>query len=339
MVLKKSKEGVVFMEFEKTIQLYLEYCMSKQLRKRSLNAYEQTLRLFGIWLRQEGIQEVEGIKDSTIRRYILNLQNRGKYTTSVDKKKELINYPERRTDYGKRISNLTINNYLRNLRGYFTWLVEMEYLEKNPMQKIRLLHYERTGKECLEDAEVKMLLEVLDKNIYSEYRDMVAAMVMLDSGMRLGEVLSMEREQLDLVQKTITLPAEKTKGRKARTVFFSQRTARELRHWIRYKEETCKSAYVFPVKRDGGKLSLHNYETNFRKYLRRTPITKHVSPHTLRNNFAKRCLMSGMDIYTLSRLLGHSSVTVTEKAYLDVKDHELKKRYVQHSPLERVYGK
>ena len=48
----------------------------------------------------------------------------------------------------------------------------------------------------------------------------------------------------------------------------------------------------------------------------RAGIDKAISPHALRNNFAKRCLMAGMDVYTLSRILGHSSVSVTEKAYL-----------------------
>ena len=49
--------------------------------------------------------------------------------------------------------------------------------------------------------------------------------------------------------------------------------------------------------------------------MKRSGIKKHVSPHTLRNNFAKRCLMAGMDIYTLSKILGHSSVTITEQGY------------------------
>lgn len=53
----------------------------------------------------------------------------------------------------------------------------------------------------------------------------------------------------------------------------------------------------------------------------------------LRNNFAKRCLMNGMDIYTLSRILGHSSVAVTEQAYLDLTDEDLGKRYQHYSPV------
>ena len=111
-----------------------------------------------------------------------------------------------------------------------------------------------------------------------------------------------------------------------------------MRRWLRYKDAQCESHLLFPVKETGYALKVGNYERNFRNYIARTRIDKHVTPHTLRNNFAKRCLMSGMDIYTLSRILGHSSVKITEQAYLDVTDEDLKKRYVRHSPLDRIYA-
>ena len=60
------------------------------------------------------------------------------------------------------------------------------------------------------------------------------------------------------------------------------------------------------------------------------------SPHALRNNFAKRCLMNGMDNYTLSRILGHSSVSVIENAYLDLTDRDLRHRYQNFSPIENM---
>ncbi len=86
-------------------------------------------------------------------------------------------------------------------------------------------------------------------------------------------------------------------------------------------------------------LQVSDFEKNFAKYIKRAGIRKRVSPHTLRNNFAKRCLMSGMDIYTVSRILGHSSVKVTEEAYLDVTDHDLKRQYGKYSPVEAIYHK
>ena len=78
------------------------------------------------------------------------------------------------------------------------------------------------------------------------------------------------------------------------------------------------------------------YEIDFRIYKERAGLSQNITPHSLRNNFAKRCLISGMDIYTLSRILGHSSVTVTEKAYLDLMDEDFRKKYQRFSPLENM---
>ena len=97
-----------------------------------------------------------------------------------------------------------------------------------------------------------------------------------------------------------------------------------------------ESGYLFPVKRSGASIQVSNFETNFKHYLRRAKLSESISPHCLRNNFAKRCLMSGMDIYTLSKILGHSSVTVTEQAYLDLNDEDIGKRYQNFSPVARM---
>lgn len=249
------------MEMEAMIQEYLESCMSRQLRGKTLHSYEQALRMFSAWLEASGIHDVEQIREVSVRKYILSLQTRGKYTACAVEGAEEINFPSHRMDYGKTISNITINNYLRNLRGFFNWLVEMEYIGKSPMRRIKMLPHQRTGKAYLTDGEVKALLAVLDREKFSEYRDYAVLMLMLDSGTRLGETLSVETEQLDLAARTLTLPADKTKGRKERTVFFSQRTAKELRRWFRFRaEQGCNSRYAFPVQRSEDMLGMSNTE-------------------------------------------------------------------------------
>jgi integrase/recombinase XerD len=90
---------------------------------------------------------------------------------------------------------------------------------------------------------------------------------------------------------------------------------------------------LFPVKANGEPISVSNFETNFKKYLLRAELNTNISPHCLRNNFAKRCLMNGMDIFTLSKILGHSSVQVTEQAYLDLTDEDLGRKYANYSPI------
>ena len=201
------------------------------------------------------------------------------------------------------------------------------------MKKIRQLKVNRKAKEFLSDEEVRRLLGKMDRSYYSEHRDYVMIMLMLDSGMRLGECSSLLVEDLELTRRRINLRAEITKGRQDRTVFFSEKTEKVLRRWLQYKDRYVESDYLFPVRERGGHIQVSNFESNFKKYLIRSGLNEQFTPHCLRNNFAKRCLMSGMDIYTLSKLLGHSSVTVTEQAYLDLNDDDISKRYQQHSPL------
>lgn len=83
------------------------------------------------------------------------------------------------------------------MRVFFGWLEESECIVKSPMKRIKLLPAERKAKEFLEDDEVKTLMRVMDKSLFSEYRDLLIMMVMLDSGTRLGETLSITNEELN----------------------------------------------------------------------------------------------------------------------------------------------
>jgi len=322
------------------IGLYLEYGMSRQLRPKTIVAYKQGLKLFEKWAREkENIKYCEDVSEAMIRRYIIDLQNRGKYTFNLKPDDELNNNPWNRPDYNAQISNVTINNYIRYMRAFFNWLEEEGIIEKTPMKRIRVLPSEREPKEYLEDEEFLRIISVLDRRSFSEFRDMIAMMIMLDSGTRIGETLSITEKQVDLKERTIFLPADKTKGRRARMVFFSKQTSTEIRKWIKIKNKVITSELLFPSMKTLDQISVSGFEDRFREYINRAGIKKRISPHTLRNNFAKRCLLSGMDIYTLSRILGHSSVTVTEDAYLDVKDLELKGKYQIYSPIKSIYRK
>ncbi len=332
-----KKKQKVKKDFDYYIDEYLYYCQSRRLRPKTLISYEQTLRLFERWAREnEEIESPIEVREQTIRKYICEIQNRGKYTFCACEEQLSKNYPERRRDYREAVSVTTINNYIRNLRAFFNWFSEELPTRDNPMRKIRQLENDRRSREYLEDYEVKKLLDGLDRSYFSECRDAMIITLILDTGMRLGECLTLKVDQIDIVECVIELSAEVTKGRKGRAVFFSVKTSRMLQRWIRYKDRYVETGYLFPIKASGLPVGIGTFETNFKKYVDRAGIEKSISPHGLRNNFAKRCLMAGMDIYTLSRILGHSSVTVTEKAYLDLTDSDLRHRYQHFSPMENL---
>jgi len=325
------------LDFDYQIDDFMLYCRTQQLREKSMQSYEQTLRLFERWcVEQFQINKVDAVTEAVIRRYVDDLIARGKYSFYVDDKRKNVNYPERRRDYRKPISPSTINNYLRNLRVFFNWLERDYLIAKNPMKKIRLLKVNRKAKEYISDEDFKKLISHFDKSYFAEHRDYAMIHLMLDTGMRLGECSELLVDDVIMHNRKIHLRAEITKGRRDRSVFFSQRTELILRKWIQYKDRYCESGYLFPVKRGGHNVSVSGFECNFKRYLLRAGLNDNISPHCLRNNFAKRCLMNGMDIFTLSKILGHSSVTVTEQAYLDLTDEDLGKKYANYSPISSI---
>ena len=228
------------LDFDWQIDEFMVYCRSSQLRPKTMQSYEQTLRLFERWcLEQLDIRTVDKVTESVIRHYIRDLQERGKYTFYAVESQKETNHPDRRRDFRKPIATTSINNYIRNLRVFFNWLDRNYLIKRNPMKKVRQLRVNRKAKEYLSDDELRRLLTRMDRSYYSEHRDYVMIMLMLDSGMRLGECSCLLVEDLELSRRRINLRAEITKGRQDRTVFFSEKTETILRRWLQYNCRNC----------------------------------------------------------------------------------------------------
>lgn len=311
---------------------FMTYCEVKNLSKKTINSYEQTLRLFAIFLKNEcEVKEAGEVKEIHIREYIKQLQERGKYTVVANENTKKVNFPENRKDYQKELSKTTINNYIRNIKVFFNYMYDNKYISNNPIRRVKQLKNQRKVVGYIDDTNMNKLLKSFDLSKFHEYRDYTIAQLIFDTGMRIGETLLIKEADIDFVKRTILLPADNTKGKKDRYVFFSQEMLKQLKRWLQYKDRYKQCEYVFCTTK-GTVLKISNYETNFKKYGERIGQND-IHPHMLRNNFAKRFLLSGGDIYTLSKILGHSSVTVTEEAYLDLQNEDLRVQYQRHSPL------
>lgn len=319
------------------IEDYMEYCKLKGLSIKTMKSYESSLLLFSKYVEEEfQLSKVEEIKLIHAKEYVKFTKERGKYSYVSDDKTVSINNPSIRKDFGKVVSPMTINNYIRNLKVFFTWAVDNKIIKSSPMDKVQFVKVKRKPKDNISDSDFTALIRVLDVTKYYEYRDYVVIQLIMDTGMRLGETLSLVIDDIDLDRRAILIPADIAKSKKERYVFFSNTMAGILRRWLQFKDRYINNdILIFPTSR-GTKLGIPHFERNFRLYKQRAGLTKNITPHSLRNNFAKRCLMSGMDIYTLSRILGHSSVTVTEKAYLDLTVTDIRKNYQKFSPLENM---
>lgn len=195
------------------------------------------------------------------------------------------------------MSDVTINNYLRNMSAFFNWCVEEGLILRSPVKRRDYIKVERRPLEFVSDEDFRKLLRNMNTASFSEYRDYIIIQLLLDTGMRINECLMIQVTDVNLPKRYIYLPAENTKGKKGRHVFFSDKMATQLQRWIKYKDRYRDSDFLFCTNK-GKFLEVSNFEKNVRKYAQRIGL-KDIHPHVFRNNVAKRFLMSGGDIYTL----------------------------------------
>lgn len=309
-------------------------CKVRNLSDKTIRSYEQTLTLFIMYLeREKEITKVVQVTQKHIVEYIDYLRARGKYTVVSDNFSTTINNPSARTDYNKKVSDITVNNYVRNIKVFFNWAYNEKIIKKDIVKDIKLKKVDRTPKNYIEDKEFKQLLNTLDISKYPEFRDYSVINLLLDTGMRIGETLALTEEDFDFKHNTIDLRTEITKGKSHRQVYYSNNMAQILKRWLNFRDKFINSEYFFCTLR-GTQLDIRNFEKNLTKYGKRIELD--ITPHQLRNNFAKRFLMNGGNIYSLSKILGHSSVEVTEQAYLDLTDADIRKTYLHFSPLANM---
>lgn len=314
---------------------YLEFCSYKNLSVKTIKSYHQTLMLFSKYLKEEKeITDIKKVNKDMVEEYLEFTKNRGKYSfTRADEETVSKANLDKRQDGGNPIAMATVNSYLRNIKSFATYLEENNIAKNTRIHQCKFIKTERKAKEQLTDGEYTKLIKSLDLSKFHEFRDYVLINLIFDSGMRLGETLSLNVNDIDILRRTILIPANTTKSRKDRVVFFSQNMSKLLQRWLKYKDAMVENDLLFPAQRTNGMLSTGNFEKNFRGYLKKANINKKITPHGLRNNFSRRFLLSGGNLLVLSKILGHSSVKVTESAYLDLEDEDLRKKYQAYSPL------
>lgn len=320
-------------EIELQLDSFMLYCDSKQLSPKTLRSYQQSLTLFINYLKQElNIDNAAKVKSSHIRHYIQYLRERGKYTVTATEKSLNINHPDRRNDYKKQISDTTISNYTRNIKVFFNFLKDEREIKESPMENIKAIKPKRKQKQLLSPEELKKFFGSFDLTLFHEYRTWIQLRLILDTGIRANECCSLVPEDINFRNKSILI--RNSKNGHERYVFFGHKMSIDLKRWIQYRDRFSDSEFLFPTVK-GTRLVVTNFEATVRKKGKKIGINVH--PHLLRNNFAKYYLIEGNgDFATLSRLLGHSSVDVTMKAYLDFTDKEIGRKYQKHSPLNNL---
>jgi integrase/recombinase XerD len=209
-----------------------------------------------------------------------------------------------------------------------------DIIERDPAAKLALMRQDVDTIEPLSEDELRRLLRAPDQKYYAQFRDYVIMNLIIDSGIRLNEICSLEVSEIDFKRKMIVLPASKNKNRKSRGLPLSTETARLLKQLISESEQHFESPFVFNTNY-GAQISDKTIQKAFTKYAEAAKIITPISPHKLRHSFAKMVALNGMDIFTLMRIMGHSDISTTRK-YVQVTDDEVQEQHTQFSPLKRL---
>ena len=230
----------------------------------------------------------------------------------------------------------TIARRLASLRSFFSYSCGKGIIEKNPMEDIDNPKLEKKIPTSLNYDQVEKLLLQPDTDNYLEFRDRTAMELFYSSGLRVSELVGLNRDDLDLANQMIKV---RGKGKKERVVPITNNAADWLKKYLNHlerhekidghdKEKDPKAVFLNKL---GTRLSARSIDRNFRAYLRSSGLAGTITPHTIRHTIATHWLENGMDLKTIQTLLGHSSLATTT-IYTQVSPQLKKKVYDASHP-------
>ena len=209
------------------------------------------------------------------------------------------------------LKSSTISRRISTIKNFFLFL-ENEKIATNLVKEVILTKKERHIPTFLSIDEIKNLLSVFDETKPTEYRDKTMVLVMYSAGLRVSELINLEKRSINFEEKLITL---KGKGNKERFVPLNYIALEYLNNYLSQNKNNkvfSKSKYLFINKKDGKPLTRQYFFVELNKYAKRAGIDKKISPHTLRHSFATHLLENGADLRVVQELLGHSKIETTQ---------------------------
>ena len=220
----------------------------------------------------------------------------------------------------KRSSKVTIDNIRRILSSFFSWLEDEDYIIKSPIRRIHKIKTGVTVKETYTDEN----LEEMRDNC-SEIRDLALIDMLASTGMRIGELVLLNRSDINFEERECVVFG---KGSKERVVYFDARTKIHLQSYLDSRSDTDPALFV-TLRSPHTRMSIGGIEVRLRKMGKELGIAK-VHPHKFRRTLATMAIDKGMPIEQLQRLLGHRRIDTTLQ-YAMVKQSNVKlahKKYI-----------
>ena len=224
----------------------------------------------------------------------------------------------------------TINLRLQSLRQLFAFALAEGFCRSDPAASVPRQRVPDRPPKALHDDELARVLRQPNTDTFAGMRDRVMMLLMLDTGLRLGEVLRLRLDDVDLPHRAVHV-SEESKTHAARFVYLSAATAAEITAYI--GKRGAAGTDVLFVSRDRRPLSRFTVEERFRRYGSAAGVK--LTPHRLRHSFARMYLANGGDPLSLQQILGHADLDMV-KRYARLWGSDLQRLHERYSPLRRI---
>lgn len=276
-VLTKHLSGVIAAETEqKEIELLPAFISAKRVEGCS----EKSLRYY----------------ESTIRNMLEAVSKPEKQITTEDLRSYLDTYQRRGT-----VSKVTLDNVRRILSTFFSWLEDEDYIVKSPVRRIHKVKTGKTVKETYTDESLELMRDYCDNP-----RDLAMIDLLASTGIRVGELVKLNRADVDFENRECIVFG---KGNKERKVYFDARTKIHLQKYLASRTDDNEALFVSLIK-PFDRLQISGVEIRLRKIGRDLGIHK-THPHKFRRTLATMAIDKGMPIEQVQQLLGHQSIDTT----------------------------
>ena len=248
-------------------------------------------------------KRIEGCSEKSLKYYQATTQAMldgiGKPIKEIvteDIRQYLTNYQRERHS-----SRVTIDNIRRILSSFFSWLEDEDYILKSPVRRIHKVKTASNIKETYSDETLELM-----RDSCSEMRDLAMIDLLASTGMRVGEMVLLNRDDVDFAERECVVFG---KGDKERMVYFDARTKLHLQTYLDSRNDN-NPALIVSLKAPFSRLSIGGVETRLRELGRQLGVHK-VHPHKFRRTLATMAIDKGMPIEQLQQLLGHKRIDTT----------------------------
>jgi len=308
------------LNLENVIKGFRLCCQTEGKSPWTIEWYYAFLTRFRRFMEPDGVPTtLELINRDHVRRFIRYLQT------------------EARTPHtGKPLSPATVQGYARCLKAFFSWAEREGYIQPNQIARIPIPKAPVKVINTFSSEQIVSLMEVCQRSNGCGYRNLTAVLLMLDTGLRVSELVGIGLEDVNLTEGQIKITGGK--GGRERVVPIGSLVQKSLWKYInqvRPQPLTQKTTRLF-LSDIGLPLTRNGVQQMVRRCGKIAGLTGvRCSPHTFRHTFAKNYLLNGGDIFSLQKILGHSSLA-SVRAYVNLFSGDVKKQHNRFSPVDNL---